>query len=212
MYNTPLIKASKDIDVNQISNLITPYGNETLANITKQNSSNNMEISFELMSRTFFDSSYTYLLDVMESEQINEFKILSVLHNMFIGIELSLKSTLINCKEIVNKRWMDEESALYTNHNPLTIIKEIQKCIKKDKKFSMTDQAWFNDRLSVIQKFIEINEERKLSFESTRYPLNKNIRYLQNIKNSSDIDLISLKRWIEVLYKCCDDLLCFNDK
>lgn len=127
MYNTPLIKASKDIDVNQISNLITPYGNETLANITKQNSSNNMEISFELMSRTFFDSSYTYLLDVMESEQINEFKILSVLHNMFIGIELSLKSTLINCKEIVNKRWMDEESALYTNHNPLTIIKEIQK-------------------------------------------------------------------------------------
>lgn len=107
---------------------------------------------------------------------------------------------------------MDEESALYAIHNPLTIITEIQNCIKKDKKFSMDDQTWFNDRLSVILKFIEINEERKLTFESTQYPLNKNIRYLQNIKNSSDINLISLKRWVEVLYKCCDDLLRLNDK
>lgn len=212
MTNNKLNQISKNIDLTEISELRTPYSSETLSNITKRKNSTNMELSFDMMSRTFFDSSYAYLLDIMSVDDINEFQILNILHNLFIGIELSLKSTLMSCKEILNKRWMDESSALYAVHNPLSIIKDIQDCIQMDEKFTINDQAWINIRLSLIQNFVEINKKKNLTFESTQYPLNKNIKYLEKVRSSSDIDLKSMKKWIEVLYRCCDDLFLIKDK
>lgn len=184
MTNNKLNQISKNIDLTEISELRTPYSSETLSNIAKRKNSTNMELSFDMMSRTFFDSSYVYLLDIMSVDDINEFQILNIIHNLFIGIELSLKSTLMSCKEILNKRWMDESAALYAVHNPLSIIKDIQDCIQMDEKFTINDQAWINIRLSLIQNFVEINKEKNLTFESTQYPINKNIKYLEKVRSS----------------------------
>ncbi|MQW23782.1 MULTISPECIES: hypothetical protein [unclassified Lactococcus] len=138
---------------------------------------------------------------------------LNILHNLIIGVELSLKANLSTYRQLISDEWMFDKFDIEHTHKLGKLIGKIRECAKlaDDEQLQKGEFTWTNNRLKIIEKFVEFTNEQGLDFQSTRYPINIKNKAAQYIESDINVDLVTLGEWIEILYKACEELFYVYD-
>lgn len=211
MYPSLLDQASQNLNLDTLSIPSSPFSTidapGTLAKSTNLKPS--IDNSFLNMSKSFFETSYSYLQQLLSNDNCEDSDILIVLHNLFIGLELGLKSVLSGFRQRNSDSWMVEISDIQNGHQ----LEDLIARIKREYYVSIgaSSDNWLDNRLNIISKFVSSSKSFDLNFESTRYPIDKKGKPFDYLSNNMILDLVKLKLWIEVLYSIIEELAAIYD-
>lgn len=217
MHSKILCDETTELDLEKLEKLKNPFTKDTDTGTVVGGFGNfsSIDITFTNISQTFFESSYVYLGYVLKNRTLTygDLEVLNILHNLIIGVELSLKANLSAYRQLISDEWMFDKFDIEHTHRLGKLIGKIRECAKsaENGQLQKGEFVWINRRLKIIEKFVEFTEEKGLNFQSTRYPINSKDKAAQYIESDINIDLVILGEWIEILYKACEELFYVYD-
>ncbi|HFU4488587.1 TPA: hypothetical protein ACGPBC_000569 [Streptococcus suis] len=202
-------RLSREVDV--CSKLENPFSekevtNTVLARVTRTS----VDMTFASMANGFFDTAILHLSYIKDTEEDGDCEILSILHNVFIALELSLKSIYSGFCQFTSEDWMVVRSQIETGHKLTGLVGKIRSYYQKS-SLSNSEKNWVNERLKLIERFVEFANNANIAFQSTRYPVNRDSRRYEYMTKDISVDTQLLEEWILLLCKACNDLFAIHD-
>ncbi len=177
-----------------------------LARVTRTS----VDMTFASMANGFFDTAILHLSYIKDNGEDGDCEVLSILHNVFIALELSLKSIYSGFHQYTSDAWMVVRSQIETGHKLTGLVGKIRSSYQKS-TLSNSEKNWVNDRLKLIERFVEFTNKANIDFQSTRYPVNRDSERNEYMTKDISVDTQLLEEWILLLCKACNDLFAIHD-
>ncbi|MFH6615133.1 hypothetical protein QE521_02150 [Streptococcus suis] len=202
-------RLSREVDV--CSKLENPFSekevtNTVLARVTRTS----VDMTFASMANGFFDTAILHLSYIKDNGKDGDCEVLSILHNVFIALELSLKSIYSGFCQFTSEDWMVVRSQIETGHELTGLVGRIRSSYQKS-TLKDSEKNWVNDRLKLIERFVEFANNANINFQSTRYPVNRDSKRYEYMTKDISVDTQLLEEWILLLCKACNDLFTIHD-
>ncbi|AER19712.1 hypothetical protein [Streptococcus suis] len=202
-------RLSREVDV--CSKLENPFSekevtNTVLARVTRTS----VDMTFASMANGFFDTAILHLSYIKDNVKDGDCEVLSILHNVFIALELSLKSIYSGFCQFTSEDWMVVRSQIETGHELTGLVGRIRSSYQKS-TLKDSEKNWVNDRLKLIERFVEFANNANINFQSTRYPVNRDSKRYEYMTKDISVDTQLLEEWILLLCKACNDLFTIHD-
>ncbi|MFI3888255.1 hypothetical protein [Streptococcus parauberis] len=168
-----------------------------------------IEDTFMTLSKSYFESSLLYVDFLIDNGDYADFEVLNVIHNVLIGIELSLKSFLSTIMQFNSDEWMIPASEIKNGHSYRSFIGQIRSSIAQayeERLIESKDKQWLFKHIAIIEKFIQQTEEQDITFISSRYPINRDQKLYGYMSKDVNIDLLVLREWIFILFNSCSQI------
>ncbi|WP_105153814.1 hypothetical protein [Streptococcus suis] len=180
--------------------------NTVLARVTRTS----VDMTFASMANGFFDTAILHLSYIKDNEEDGDCEVLSILHNVFIALELSLKSIYSGFCQFTSDDWMIIRSQIETGHKLTVLVGKIR-CYYQKSTLKDSEKIWVNDRLKLIERFVEFAKKENIDFQSTRYPVSQDSNRYKYMTKDISVDIQLLEEWILLLCKACNDLFTIHD-
>ncbi|MCK3904953.1 hypothetical protein HCC14_05495 [Streptococcus suis] len=202
-------RLSGEVDV--CSKLENPFSekevtNTVLARLTRTS----VDMTLANMANGFFDTAILHLSYIKDNGEDGDCEVLSILHNVFIALELSLKSIYSGFHQHTSEDWMIIRSQIETGHKLTVLVGKIRSHNQKS-TLDNSKNIWVNDRLKLIERFVEFANNANIDFQSTRYPVNQDTVPYKYMTKDISVDIQLLEKWILLLCKVCNDLFAIHD-
>ncbi|CYW28146.1 hypothetical protein [Streptococcus suis] len=202
-------RLSREVDV--CLKLENPFSekevtNTLLARVTRPS----VDMTFVSMANGFFDTAILHLSHIKDNGEDGDCEVLCILHNVFIALELSLKSIYSGFHQYTSEDWMVVRSQIETGHKLTVLVGKIRSCYQKSTSKD-PKKNWVNDRLKLIERFVEFTNNANIDFQSTRYPVNRDSKRYEYMTKDISVDTQLLEEWILLLCKVCNDLFAIHD-
>lgn len=169
-----------------------------------------VDITMKCMANRFFDAALLHLDYLITHQEDGDVETLTILHNSFIALELSLKSIYSGLYQLKDEDWNSLQSHIETGHGLVMLIEKIRTSFSTN-RLKESEKEWINDRLKLLEEYIAFTSERNLDFQSTRYPINRALEAFMYMKTEIGVDLLQLAKWIKILCRSCNDLFAIHD-
>ncbi|HEM4138028.1 TPA: hypothetical protein U2D44_001113 [Streptococcus suis] len=202
-------RLSREVDV--CLKLENPFSekentNTVLARVTRTS----VDMTFASMANGFFDTAILHLSYIKDNGEDGDCEVLSILHNVFIALELSLKSIYSGFHQYTSEDWMIIRSQIETGHKLTVLVGKIRIHYQKS-TLDNSEQIRVNARLKLIERFVEFANNANIDFQSTRYPVNQDTVPYKYMTKDISVDIQLLEKWILLLCKVCNDLFAIHD-
>lgn len=164
--------------------------------------------AFASRSRSFMKTALLQLERIDRSQFDEGSEILVALHNLFIGLELSLKVTLSWLTQMTAEDWLRRRYEGQKGHRLAVLAKAVRENFDK---LSEEDRAYLEKQLVIIETFVSYGTACQLHFQSTRYPIDSEGELFKYMKETIEVDMTLLIEWARQLIKACDGLSAVGD-
>lgn len=207
MCRYKLNQATNNFNLDALSTPPFPFSEKNISNHLFSKA--NIDTKFLDMSKSFFETAYSRLLQLLSNDNCEESDVLIVLHNLFIGLELGLKSALSGFRQRNSDTWMFEISDIQSGHQLENLISQIKN--EHNVSPGVSGDSWLDKRLDIISEFVSSSNAISLNFETTRYPIDRWGQPFDYLNSNMTSDLDKLKAWIELLYKTVEEISFIHD-